>query len=269
MDLFYKILLFLQTEMETPKPYGIFHFICIFLTIIFIIILFLLRKKDKEKTLKIVLGIYGITVFILEFLKQVIWTFNYDLALNTITWDYQWYAFPFQLCTTPIYASLICLFLNPCKIRDSLLSYLAFITILGGFLTILIPDSCFTSDILVNVHTMFLHCGSFVLSVYLIMNGIVKINKNNLKNAFLIFLIFVGLALVLNLVIYNLGILNGETFNMFYISPYFISVLPVFSVIQESVPYLLFLLIYILSVFIGGFIVYLIAYLIKQICKSI
>ena len=35
---------------------------------------------------------------------------------------------------------------NISKIRDSLLSYMAFITIWGSFTTILLPDSCCTYD---------------------------------------------------------------------------------------------------------------------------
>jgi membrane protein DedA with SNARE-associated domain len=50
---------------------------------------------------------------------------------------------------------------------------------------------------------------------------------------------------------------------MFYISPYFTSTLPVFDIIQENVPFTIFLLIYILAIFIGSAIIYCIAYLIK------
>ena len=121
---------------------------------------------------------------------------------------------------------------------------MAFITILGSIATIIIPDSCFVSDILINMHTMWLHCGSLVVSVYLLMTGEVKLNIKNLANAILVFFMFVGMAELLNILVYNSGILKGETFNMFYISPYFISTLPIFDIIQENVPYLLYLITY-------------------------
>ena len=66
---------------------------------------------------------------------------------------------------------------------------------------------------------------------------------------------FVIIALGLNISIYNSGILNGETFNMFYISPYFISSLPVFDLIQENVPYVLFLIIYVVLLMLGAAII--------------
>ena len=263
MNSFEKILYMLQAQMETPKPSGWFHWIWIGFVIILLLVLFLLRKKYSNKQLKIVLGVYGIVALILEVTKQIMWSFNYDIATNIITWDYQWYAAPFQLCTTPIFASIICLFLKEGKTRNSFLSYMAFVTILGSFMTILIPESCFTKDILINVHTMWLHCGSFVVSIYLIMCGEIEVNKENFKNAFKIFLIFVLIAEILNIGIYNSGILNGETFNMFYISPYFTSTLPVFDAIQQNVPFILFLVIYIIAIFLGALIVYSISYLFK------
>ena len=268
MNLFEKLIYFFQMEMAEPEAFGWFHWLWIILTIVALITLFIFRKRSSEKQLKIVLLTYGAIALLLEVIKQVMWSFNYDPSINTVTWDYQWYAAPFQLCTTPIFVCLIASVLKKGKLRDSLLSYMSFITILGGFMTILIPDSCFVPDILVNIHTMWLHCGSFVISVYLLMNGFVRVNKQNLKRAVLVFLVFVGLAEIMNVVVYNSGILNGETFNMFYISPYFTSVLPVFSTIQENVPFILFLITYISVICLGATIVYSLAKLVQFVVRK-
>jgi len=268
MNSFEKLLYFLQGEMTEPKAFGGFHIFCLSLVVIIIFVLYKIKKTRNDKQLKTVLGIYGVIALILEVLKQLIWAFNYDAVTNIVYWDYDWYAFPFQLCTTPIYVSLICLFLRKNKIRDGLLSYLAYITIWGSMATMILPDSCFTSDILVNIHTMWLHLGSFVVSIYLFMSGEVSINLKSLKGACYIFLIFVVIALCMNIFVYNTGILNGETFNMFYISPYFTSELPVFNVIQENVAYIPYLIIYILALMIGGFIVYGNAKLINKFSKK-
>lgn len=268
MNWFENILYFLQGEMNTPKPFGWFHILWIGFTLISILILYLLKNKYNEKQLKIILGIYGVTALILELFKQLIWTFNYDISTNTIFWDYEWYAAPFQFCTTPIYVALICLFLTKNKYRDALLSYLAYFTILGSFMTIIIPESCFTRDILVNIHTMFLHCGSFVLSVYLLIIKEVKIEYKNVLKGLVVFLIFASIALLLNIAFYELKIIGDETFNMFYISPYFISVLPIYSNIQESIPYIFYLLIYIISIFLGSNIVFLISLGIQKLRET-
>jgi len=268
MNFFEKSLYFLQGEMERPTAFGWFHLLCIGIMLLAIVLLYCFRKKYNEKRLKTLLLTYGSVAFILELIKQLIWSFNYDSGTGVITWDYQWYSFPFQLCTTPIFVSLVCAFVKPSKFRDSLLSYLSFVTILGSISTILIPDSCFVETIEVNIHTMWLHLGSFVVSVYLLMVGKVKLDKSSLKNALFVFVGFVLLAQVLNISVYHSGILHGETFNMFYISPYFISTLPVFDIIQQNVPYTIYLAIYIVAISLGALIIFMIAKLIEKVCKK-
>ena len=269
MNLFEKFLYFLQGEMPEPKAFGLYHILWLVLVGIAIIVLYKRKKHHSEKQLKTILGVYGITALVLELLKQLIWSFNYDTVTNIVTWDYEWYAFPFQLCTTPIFVSVICLFLKKGKTRNNSLSYMAYITILGSISTMLIPDSCFVSDILVNIHTMWLHLGSFVVSVYLLMSGEIEIDIQSFKNAVIVFLIFVGIAEIMNIFVYNIGILNDETFNMFFISPYFTSTLPVFNIIQEHVPYLVYLITYIWTLILGGLIVFGISILIKTINKRL
>jgi len=265
MNIFEKILYWLQGTMQTPTLYGWFHWLWIGLSVIALFFLYKNKRKYNEKQLKIVLFTYGFIALILEILKQLIWSFNYDAISNVVTWDYQWYAAPFQLCTTPIIVCLVCTFLKKGKIRTSLLSYVSFVTILGSIATVIYPTSCFVEDTLVNIHAMWLHFGSFVVSIYLIIIRETVPNKSNFKNAIIVFLIFVVIAQILNISIYNSGLLNGETFNMFYISPYFTSSLPVFDIIQSNVPYVIFLITYILVISLGAYIVWYISYKIKKL----
>ena len=252
-------LAFLEAEMVTPKPYGAFHLIWLGLTIAVIVFLCFVRKRHNERMLKCILGVYGVASFILEVLKQLIWSVEYNEELGKFIWDYQWYAAPFQLCTMPIYVCLICLFLNKSKVRDALLAFVAYTTILGSIASAIIPDQLFVSDILINVHAMFLHLGSLVVSMYLLISGEVKINIKSLLMGLVVFVIVIIVANTLNIVIYKSGVLNGETFNMLYISPYFESTLPVFDSIYKSVPYIIFLALYIVALSLGSYIIFAIA----------
>lgn len=265
MNGFEKIVYNLQATMNKPTAFGWFHLMWIGITIISIIILYLLRKKYNEKQLKAVLLIYGMIALILEVSKQIIWSYNYDPITLVKYWDYQWYSSAFQLCTMPIYVCILAAFLKKGKLRKSLLSFIAFYTIIGSFMTIIIPDSCFVPTILVNIHTMWLHCMSFVVSIYLLLTNEVELKIQNLKSSFVVFLFCVFIALILDIVMYKTGIIGNETFNMFFISPYFISTLPVFNIIQESVPYIIFLLIYIVVVLIGSIVVFTLAKLIQKL----
>ena len=264
MKAFQKVLFALQADMQNPTPYGWYHWLWIVLGVVAVALLYSQRRHAGEKQLTWVLGVYGGVALLTELLKQLSWTLSVNESTGFLVLDYQWYAAPFQLCTTPIYVSLLCLLLKKGKLREHLLSYLAFITISGGLMTMLIPTSCFTSDILVNIHTMWLHCGSLVVSVYLLMSKTVPVTLKSLRYAAVTFLCTAGIALLLNVVIYHSGFLDGETFNMFYISPYFISELPVFSTIQQAVPYPVFLAAYLIALLLGSGIVYAVARLILR-----
>ena len=100
------------------------------------------------------------------------------------------------------------------------------------------------------------------------MSGEVMTNIKSFRNSIIVFLIFVCIANFMNIFIYNIGILNDETFNMFYISPYFISTLPVFDTIQSNVFYIVYLMIYIAALIFGAFIIYSVSKLIKLISSK-
>lgn len=254
MNVFEKIIYLLQFEVKEPIPYGFFHLTSVSLACVIIFYLYKKKNHYSEKQLKLVLGLYSIPTLILEICKQISWGFT--LSEQGLVWDYMWYAFPLQLCTTPMYVSIVCLFLKKSKLRTSLLSYVSYITIIGSLLTMVVPVSCYTAFALVNVHTTVLHLGGFIVSVYLLMNNEVENTISNLKSAINAFLIFVVFVSILNVFVYHSGLLNDESFNMFYISPYFTSELPVFNMIQENSPYPLFLFSYVFAIMTGACIVF-------------
>lgn len=261
LTIFEQFILLMQKEMIEPLPFGWFHILCIILMCAACGVCWLIHNRHSERQLKCVLAVYAIPTMILEILKQISWSAT--VTTNGIVWDYQWYAFPFQLCTTPLIVCLICLFLKKNIVRDALLSFVAFITILGSIAVIVYPTDCFTTDIMVNIHTTYLHFGSFVVSCYLLFSREIDMKLKYFIKAIYVFIIFVMTANSMNVLIYQSGILSGETFNMFYISPYFISSLPVFNQIQQEVPYLVFFVIYIFVLSCGGLLIYGLSYGIK------
>ena len=235
----------LHLEMNTPIAYGVFHLSCLFLVFLILFILYKIKPKLNK-----VIFVYSSIAFLLEFLKQISWSI--EVNGNAFIFDYQWYAFPFQLCTTPIYTCFLILLIKNNKIKNACYSYLAYFTILGSITTMVYPTSCFVSDVLVNIHTMWLHGGSLIVSIYILMNQI----KLNYRHGFYVFLIMCIIANTLNIFIYHSSLLNGETFNMFYISPYFDCSLPIFDMIYNHTNYFVFLIIYILAIYLGSKIIY-------------
>jgi hypothetical protein len=86
-----------------------------------------------------------------------------------------------------------------------------------------------------------------VIGCYLLYSGKVKIHIRSLWKAVPVFGIAVGIAVILNEIAYYSGLLETDSFNMFYISPYCDPHLPVYSLVQQVVPFPWCLIIYIVA----------------------
>ena len=120
MSFFEKLLEIFYARMQRPEPWGWFHLLFWGLSIGGAVLLCVLHKKDKpERVRKVVLTV-AITVILLEIYKQITFSFS-----NGTTFDYQWYAFPFQFCSTPMYVGLLAGLIKKGKVHDALCAYLA------------------------------------------------------------------------------------------------------------------------------------------------
>ena len=250
------ILSYLQSfRMARPTNYSLFHIVCLIITIL--ITLFLIFKKPNMK--KTVL-IISIIMIIFELYKQL--SFSFDNGV----WKYQWYGFPFQFCATPMYIALIAGLTKNKKVEESCYSFLATFGLIAGVSVMLYPNTVFVKEILINIQTMEHHGFMVVMGAFILATHTVNRNyKDVIKEGFTVFLILVGLALILDIVTYYLNIDGG--LDMFFISPFHVSSLPVFNIIYQNVPYIIFLLIYLFAFFLGGSIMYLSAKMIKKLCE--
>ena len=255
----------IRFSMDTPKPYEAFHLISLLITAVLIVIISLNRKNKSELKLRLVLGIYGFSCLILEILKQLLFSSTYDPNSNILTWDFKWYSFPFQFCTTPMYAACIACFLKECKLRRALISYISFFTILGGIMVMLLPSDVYTRIVISNIHTTVLHAGGIVVSLFLIITGYVRLEKKSLLRGLFVYLTCVAVAQTLNVTLYKSGVLNGQTLDLFFISPYFKTSMPVFNLIDQVVDSVLYVILYVLAFLLGSSIVYGISRIVKSI----
>ena len=128
----------------------------------------------------------------------------------------------------------------------------------------LYPNTVFVKEVLINIQTMQHHGFMVVMGAYILAtHSVNRKYKEVIKEGFLVFLILVTLALTLDIITYYLNIDGG--LEMFFISPFHTSELPVFNIIYEKVPYIIFLLIYLFAFFLGGSIIYGLAKLIKKL----
>ena len=269
MNWFENILKALDGRMETPTAYGWFHImsICIMLALIVVVCIFCRKTKMSEKAYRIITITVASVMILFEVYKQLNFSFN----SSTGTWDYQWYAFPFQFCSTPMYVLLLAGLVRPGKFREFLCSFLATFGLLAGLLVMVMPGDVFISTIGINIQTMVHHGMMVVIGIFMWVSGNAKLNVKTALKALAVFAVIVAIAIGLNEIVYASGVLipQHETFNMFFISRHFPSTLPVFSMIYPKVPWVVFVLIYFVGFAIGALIITLIAMLIGWICSKI
>lgn len=231
------VLRFLDASMETPEPYGWFHLAWLAFSVLAIVPL-----KKWAKNPQKVIWFTAVAVTLLEVYKQINYSFSYT---EGISFDYQWYAFPFQFCSTPMYVGLLAGLVKPGKLRDSLWAYLATYALFAGLSVMVYPVSVFISTIGVNLQTMICHGSMITVGVYLLCTGAVKPELKTLWKAVPVFGVCLVLAVGMNEVAHATGLLERETFNMFFVSPYCEPSLPVYSLVQGAVAYPWCLILYI------------------------
>ena len=181
---------------------------------------------------------------LLEIYKQINYSFSYE---NGVTFDYQWYAFPWQFCSTPMYVGLLAGLTRKGKIHDAACAFLATYAIFAGLAVMVYPGDVFTGTAGINIQTMICHGTMLPIGAYLYATGHVKLDHKTILKALPIFAVALGIAVAMNEVAYQTGLLQTETFNMFYVSPHCDPHLPVYSLVQQVLPFPWCLMVYILG----------------------
>ena len=228
--------------MPVPAPYGIFHICFVIISALVCFLLCRFNKDPDEKTVKRILLVYSLICIGLEAFKQISFTFN--VVDGAITADYQWYAFPFQFCSTPMFVALIAAIIPSKRIYHACIAFLSTFGVIAGVLVMAMPDTVFIDTIGVNIQTMVHHGSQITIGLFLLIRAGACKKASHAFGGVAVFLTAIAVALVLNCTMIHV-IPEGETFNMFFISPYFETTLPVYCNIQPVVPYPVFLFLYI------------------------
>ncbi|MBE7084589.1 MAG: hypothetical protein E7368_00860 [Clostridiales bacterium] len=254
----------LDASMKTPTTLGWYHLLCLAIVIgLCVVVAVYCRNLSDKQYDKILLGT-SIALWLFEIYKQL----NYSYDWSTNTWDYQWYAFPYQFCSTPMYVMPLALIFRKRKlVRDACRAYLGTYALFAGLAVMLYPGDVFIKTIGINVQTMVHHGAMVVIGVLTWVSGKAKLNHKIILYALPVFASLILVATGANVLWHFVG--NDETFNMFYISPYFNSTLPVLSIIQPLVPYPVFLIGYLVGFTTAGYLMFLLALLFNTIFQKI
>lgn len=238
------LLSWLETRMETPQPYGLFHLIAVAIVLISAVFICLFGRRLSERAFRRILFVAWAVMFLFEVYKQVFFCFK--VQEGVIVGSYQWFVFPFQFCSTPLYVLPLIVFLKEGRVRKALMFFSATFVMFAGFSVLALPGDVFTTSIGINIQTM-THHGLQVLTGLLCL---VRLRPNRLLDSFCytepVFLSFVALAIALNEILFRV-IPGNQVCNLFFISSHYTSTLPVFCDIYGKVPYVVFVLLYVLA----------------------
>lgn len=249
----------LDASMTTPNSFGWYHFLCLAIVLGLCIVCAVFCRNLSDKNYDRILLFTSIALIVLEVYKQLNFSFNW----RENKWDYQWYIFPFQFCSTPMYIMpLALIFRKKQRIRDAFRAYLATYALFAGLAVMIYPNDVFISTIGINIQTMVHHGAMVVIGVLTWVSGKAKLHYKTVLQALPVFAGFCAIAIGANILFHYVG--NGETFNMFYISPYYNCSLPLLSIIDEVLPYPAFLVGYIVGFTIAAYVMLLFAILFNK-----
>jgi hypothetical protein len=231
---------FLNLQMERPSLYqGLleswFQYVSLIVLLVMMFYVYQQSKKDGfqvDRTLKFI----AFVMIGFEIYKQILFTY-------TNGWTYQWYAFPFQFCSTPMYIGLLAAYSKRPILKQGSYLFLSTYGFFAGLAVMLYPVSVYTTSVGINIQTM-VHHGSMVIMGLIVMFNI-KPSKKLFIDGMYVFGIVTIIAIILNEV-HALLELPG-TFNMFFINPRFSSEIPVLSLFQPIVPGVIYMVIFMIG----------------------
>ena len=261
MTFWAKLLEILDAKMTTPTSYGWFHIMWLVISIGSGILLCYLYKKGIIKNVKGVMLALYIAIIVLEIYKIANFGFSYE---DEISYNFPWYIFPWQFCSTPMYVGLIAA-LTRGKVHDFCCSFLATFAVFAGLAVMAYPGDVFIETIGINIQTMICHGSMITMGIFLYYTNHVKTQFKTLFKGISVFSICIAIASALNEIGHVVGITEDNYFNMFYISRHEDPHLPVYSSVQAVVPYPFSLIIYIMGFSIAACIMLLAAMGIKKL----
>lgn len=236
--------------MENGDSHALWRLSYFFLILVAVatVLLCVFLRNARWKTVRWLLFGSLVAMVLLELGKQLV--YSLEVTDGVPKWGYQWYAFPYQFCSTPIYVLPFAILLPEGRARDASVAFLSSFALFGGLAVMIYPGDVFSTYTIVSIQTMVHHGLQVVLGIYLLVHEREKLGRRYFFGAVSVFVIAVSVALALDIVMHHVLSAMGcpdETFNMFFISPYHDCTLPLLSLVQPHLPYFLFLAVYIIG----------------------
>ena len=263
MSAFDTIMQFFKGTMKTPGNYGWFHLLSLAIIIGLTVFLCIKFRNCSDAIFRRILLIGWILIIVLEVYKQIAYV-GFHGEPGSYRWEYQWYAFPFQFCSTPHYVLPFIIFCKPGKLRNACMAFMTTFGLFAGIAVCLYPNDVFVSQTGINIQTMVHHGSQVVFGIFIAVYNRQRFNIKWYLTSLPVFGVLVAVAMLLNGIV-PLWIGADHTFNMFFVSWRFPSTLPVLNMLYQdvsnpNVPYPLFLLLYLIGFALAAFVIFAIVF---------
>ena len=196
--------------MTPPEAYGTFHLLFLFFGLgSSAVLAYRLRRCSPACHRRILLGV-GLFLIFCEIYKLL---FYYYVVGHG---SFQWWVFPFQLCSIPMYLCLAASITRSETTRSAIYTFLCTYNLLGGFLALLEPSGLSHDYWTLTLHGFAWHTLLVFLGLLLILSGNGPKSVWDFGHATVLFLILCGVAFGINLVFFRAS--QGEI-NMFFVGP--------------------------------------------------
>lgn len=261
-NFFQKILSLTAWEMTPPKPYSAFHLLLGAAGIVTAVLAarWLASRRFTAQQLashrsQAVLFSCGLVLLALEAYKQ---GFLYFVEFDGV---YDWWYFPFQLCSIPMYLCLLYPFSG--KFSVILATFIQDYGLLGGIMALLVPDGLMHPYWTMTLHGFFWHFLLIFAGIFCAFSGASDQSTRGFLKTVPLFFTCCLAAIFINAAA---GPLSDA--DMFYLSPYHPSSQPVFHRISLALGIFPGILLYIGAILLGAFLVHLGCRQIREACKK-
>ncbi|MFR3728547.1 hypothetical protein [Lacrimispora sp.] len=214
--------------MNPPVPYSLFHILFVAIGLITVVLLaYYTNRSINNRKLPLLLFFCGVVLAATEVWKQL---FLY-YVVNEQT--YNWWYFPFQLCSLPMYFCLIIPFTPGKSNKTILCTFMQDFNLLGGIMALAEPSGLFHPYWFLTLHGLIWHLLLIYIALVIAFSRYSDVSLKGFARTLPLFLICCIIASIINRTAKPLG-----QADMFYISPYYPSAQIVFHEIalQYGIP---------------------------------
>ena len=183
-------------RMEPPQLFGGFHITASLLAAALAILaaVSFARRAGSEKDVRRILVSAGWILVVLEVYKQVFIFY----IVNDGAYDF-WF-FPFQLCSVPMYLCILMPFLKE-RVRVILMTFMSGYTFVSAVATLIYPEDILRPYISLTAHGFIWHGLLLFISLFVFLTGCTGFKFKGLLNAATLFLVLSVIAIIINIAV--------------------------------------------------------------------